>query len=230
MQFVFDRSFDTDLTPANKPAPKADAPIYTKAEFDAAVKDAARTGYEDGRTSGRAEANSATQQSETERQLATLEAIPPALKALFDDADAHHAVLEAQLLQFVLSVFERLAPDVFTALARSEAEREVKNAIRMALGSATLKVHLPPETVKETGDEVLRVSRLNGYGGRVDVKSDPELITGDVRVTWDHGVMEYSFNDICQRVLTSLRSSTDAATSATHPTEQTDRAEAGDDE
>ncbi|WP_163851559.1 hypothetical protein [Pseudooceanicola aestuarii] len=211
MQFVFERSFDTDVQPANTPGSHRVDAIYTRAEFDAAVAEASRIGYDDGRTAGRAEAYTASSLSEAERQLATLEALPAVLETLFADADRHHAALESQLLHFVLSVFERLAPRIRASLAADEAEREAGAAIRMALGSATLRVFLPPETVKPTGDAVLKVAHLNGYGGRIDIAPDPELQTGDVRVSWDHGVMDYSFDAICQRVLDALsRSSAQA--------------------
>ncbi|OWU83201.1 hypothetical protein ATO6_20405 [Oceanicola sp. 22II-s10i] len=206
MQFTYDRDFDTDFDyrPANVPGSGRVGAIYTKEEFDAAVKAARVEGYQDGRISGRAEAMTATAESEAERQVAALEALAPALTALFRDADRHHAVLEAQMLQFIMSVFEQLAPDVAATLARGQAEREAGEAIRMALGSAVLRLALPPEVVRQDADEIKRRARLAGFGGRVEIESDGALAVGDLRAEWDHGVLTYSFNEICQKVMSAL--------------------------
>ncbi len=211
MQFVFDRDFDGELDHAGRVSDMRAGAIYTREEFDEAVKQARADGYADGRTAGRAEASSASEDSEAERQLAALEAVAPALTALFADADRHHAVLEAQMIDFVLSVLGQVAPQLTATLARDQAEREAADAIRMALGSAMLRVHFPPEAKADGEAHIQRTARLAGFAGRVEVKSDPALAPGDVRAEWDHGVMEYSFNDICQRIFDALEAAKAAA-------------------
>lgn len=211
MQFVFDRDFDSDMDPKSRLSEVRIGAVYTRDEHDEAVEAAQKQAYEDGRMAGRAEAAVAAAESDQERQLTALEALAPAMRALLEDADRHHAVLEAQMLDFVLSVFDRVAPQVVEAQARVQAEREVANAVRMALGSAILKVFFAPSAQKDGEAQVQRTARLQGYGGRIEVLPDPELSEGDVRVEWDHGVMRYSFNDICQRILASLGTARDAA-------------------
>lgn len=222
MQFVFDRDFDTDIETVPRPGTARAGAIYTKEEYDAAIAAARADGYNDGRMAGRTEALTSTADSEAERQIAALEAIGPHLARLFDDADRHHAVLEAQMLQFVLSVFERVAPDVAKALAIGQAEREAGEAIRMALGSAALRLHLPPDVVRASGEEIQRRARLSGFGGRVEIATDPSLVVGDLRAEWDHGVLTYSFNDICKRILDALGSAQARAEAGTRPAETED--------
>lgn len=211
MQFVFDRNFDGEVETKARLADVRIGAVYTVAEYDDAVEAAQAQAYEDGRTAGKAEAAVASAQSDHERQLTALEALAPAMTALLEDADRHHAVLEAQMLDFVLSVFQQVAPQVIESQARAQAEREVENAIRMALGSAILKVFFAPSVHKEGEALAQRTARLQGYGGRLEVKPDPELAVGDVRVEWDHGVMRYSFDDICQRILGALGAAKAAA-------------------
>ncbi|MGR3571017.1 FliH/SctL family protein [Brevirhabdus sp.] len=202
MLYVFERTFDSDTArPAVDPATQ---PIYTRAEFDAAVARARAEGAEAGRTAGRDEATAAMTQSDAARELSALEAMAPVLRDLFADRDRHHRALEAQLLQFLLTVFDQVAGDVIGALAPGQAEREARGAVRMALGSASLTMFLPPEQAAAGGAHVLRMARLHGFGGRVEVQPDPALSPGDIRAEWDHGVMEYSFNDICQRIRDAL--------------------------
>jgi len=211
MQFVFDRNFDGEVETRARLSEVRIGAVYTAEDYNEAVEAAEAQGYEDGRVAGRAEAAMAAADSDAERQLTALESLAPAMTALLEDADRHHRVLEAQMLDFVLSVFQQVAPQVIEAQARVQVEREVDNAIRMALGSAILRVYFAPSAHKEGEAQVQRTARLQGYGGRIEVKPDPDLAEGDVRVEWDHGVMRYSFDDICHRILDALKASKAAA-------------------
>lgn len=211
MQFVFDRNFDAEIDTTAGLADVRVGAVFTREEYDEAVEMARAEGYADGRMAGRAEAATAAEDSDAERQLTALEALAPAMVALLRDADHHHAVLEHQMLDFVASVLGQVAPQVIEGLARDQALREVEAAIRMALGSATLKVAFAPDAQKDGEAHVQRTARLSGFGGRVEVTADPALALGDVRVEWDHGVMRYSFNDICNRILGALDATTAAA-------------------
>jgi len=201
MQFVFERDFDGERELRARRSDVRIGAVYTEEEYRAAVEAAQAQAYEDGRTAGRTEAAMASAQSDQERQISALE------------------TLEAQMLDFVLSVFVRVAPQVVETQARAQVEREVDNAIRMALGSAILRVFFAPSAHKEGEAQVQRTARLQGYAGRVEVSPDPELAEGDVRVEWDHGVMRYSFNDICQRILGALGAAKDAAEARTGQSE-----------
>ncbi|MGR3452362.1 hypothetical protein [Pseudooceanicola sp.] len=219
MQFVFDRDFDGEMEVRARRSDVRIGAVYTEQEYEDAIEAAQKQAYEDGRMAGRTEAAMASAQSDQERQLSALESLTPAMAALLQDADRHHAVLEAQMLDFVLSVFDRVAPQVMETQAKAQVEREVDNAIRMALGSAILRVFFAPSVHKEGEVQVQRTARLQGYGGRIEVSPDPELAEGDVRVEWDHGVMRYSFNDICQRILGALGAAKDAAEARTGQSE-----------
>ncbi|MCT4369504.1 hypothetical protein CLG85_003750 [Yangia mangrovi] len=207
MSFIFDRNFDAEAEAQRRGDQAKVGAIYTRAEFDAAVAKAQAEGFEAGLAQGRDEASSAAQQSTSARQVTAVEAIGPALQALFTDADHHHAVLESQMVGFALSVLRQVAPAAGAALAEQEALQEARGAVRMALGAAELKFHFAPEVTESSAAEIQRVARHAGFGGRIEVKPDPALATGDVRAEWDHGVMHYSFNDICQRILGALEDS-----------------------
>lgn len=207
MSFIFDRNFDAEAEAAARGQQVRAGAIYTRAEFDAAVAKAHAEGLEAGLSQGRDEASQAAQQSASARQVSALEAVAPALQALYADADAHHAVLEAQMVGFALSVLRQVAPAASAALSEAEATQEARSAVRMALGAAELKLWFAPEATERASAEVHRIARQSGFGGRLEVKSDPSLAAGDVRAEWDHGVMSYSFNDICQRILGALEDS-----------------------
>ena len=119
-------------------------------------------------------------------------------------AEAHHAALEAQMIDFVLSVFEQLAPDVSAALAEGQARREARSAVRMALGAAQLTLYFPPDSLEAATAELEAAAREVGFGGRLSLRPDPTLQAGAVRAAWDQGVMAYSFAEICARILEAL--------------------------
>ncbi|MEQ5870845.1 hypothetical protein J4E08_13180 [Sagittula sp. NFXS13] len=221
MSYIFERNFDAEQEATQRGEEPVIGAIFTRAELDEAVARAHREGLEAGLAQGQAETLQATQTSASQRQLSALEAVAPALTELIAGADSHRAALETQMVGFVLDVFERLAPDVSAHLAPGQAEREARNAIRMALGSAVLRIWFAPDALDTSGEEVRKAARLAGLGGRLDIKADPELGTGDVRAEWDHGVMTYSFRDICARVLSSLgRTQEDIARSLGQDTQE----------
>ncbi|MBP0484594.1 hypothetical protein [Sagittula salina] len=204
MSYVFDRNFDAEDTALSQGREPVIGAVYTRTDFDAAVAAAREEGFRTGYAQGMAEASAAAETSEAARNLSALEAIAPALRALFADADRHHAALEAQTVDYLLAVFEQLAPDVRDGLSAGQALREARAAVRMALGSAELRLYLAPEAVEDAGAEVRRVARQCGFGGRLEIAPDPALAVGAVRAEWDHGVMRYSFDDLCARILGHL--------------------------
>ena len=144
MSYLFDRNFDAEteaLTPEAAPAPE---PLFTRSDHEQALAEARAAAFEAGYQKGRAEAQEAALASDATRRLQLAEAVVPVLRDLFADAEAHHAALEAQMIDFVLSVFEQLAPDVSAALAEGQARREARSAVRMALGAAPPQPSLRP--------------------------------------------------------------------------------------
>lgn len=204
MSYLFDRNFDAEteaLTPEAAPAPE---PLFTRSDHEQALAEARAAAFEAGYQKGRAEAQEAALASDATRRLQLAEAVVPVLRDLFADAEAHHAALEAQMIDFVLSVFEQLAPDVSAALAEGQARREARSAVRMALGAAQLTLYFPPDSLEAATAELEAAAREAGFGGRLSLRPDPTLQAGVVRAAWDQGVMAYSFAEICARILEAL--------------------------
>ena len=204
MSFVFDRNFDAEGEATARGETPVIGAVFTRAQYEQAVAEAHAAGFEAGLEQGRAEAFDAAEGSQSARRLKVAEAVVPTLRALFEDAQAHHAALEAQMVEFVLSVFSQVAPDVLAALAEGQARRETLGAVRMALGASQLTLFLPPDTVESASAELEAAAREAGFGGRLSLRPDPALSAGDVRAAWDNGVMSYSFAEVCARILGAL--------------------------
>lgn len=205
MTYLFDRNFDSerDRPPGAGPEP-APEPVYSSSQHQEALAEARTAGFEAGLIQGRAEAQKSAMMSDSARRLQLAEAVVPVLRDLFEDSDAHHAALEAQMVDFVLQVFHQLAPDVSEALAEGQARREALSAVRMALGAAQLTLYFAPDSLEDAAAEIEAAARKAGFGGRLSLHPDPALQPGDVRAAWDQGVMAYSFTEICSRILEAL--------------------------
>lgn len=204
MSYLFDRNFDAEPEAGPRGTTQVTEPMIPLAQFEQAVAEARAEGHAAGVAQGRSEALQAAESSESTRRLQLAEAVVPVLQQLFADNEAHHAALEAQMVDFVLSVFEQVAPDVSAALAEGQARREALGAVRMALGAAQLTLYFPPETLEAAAPEMEAAAREAGFAGRLALRPDPALQPGDVRAAWDQGVMSYSFAEICARILEAL--------------------------
>jgi len=204
MSYVFDRNFDAESEATQRGEVPIIGAVYTRADFDAAVAEARAAGFEAGHQHGLMEAGQSAEHSDAARRLAVAEAVVPALHDVFANADRHHAALEAQMVDFVLSVFNQVAPDVTARLAEGQARREALGAVRMALGTAHLELWFAPESLDAAKVELERSARQAGFGGQLSVRADPDLGSGDVRASWDHGAMHFSFREICGRILEAL--------------------------
>lgn len=179
MSFVFDRNFDAEFDAARRGEEPVIGAVFTRAQFDEAVANARREGFEAGVAQGSNETLQATEASASQRQLSALEAVTPALRQLIDDADRHHATLEAQMVGFVLEVFEQLAPDVSAKLAKGQAEREAKNAVRMRSARRCCGSGSPPTRSRARAPRCS--TRRGSPGSGAASTSSPTPISGPAR-------------------------------------------------
>lgn len=205
MPFVFDRDFDEEAEFEQRRRIHAKRAIYTPEDLEAAVQKARKEAYEDGRMSGRTEANIEAAESVASRSADALVVLAPQLKQIIAQADQHKAALEYQLLDYVLTVFRQVAPELArdTALVRTEAE--IKKAIRMAVGTSFLRIHVPADLAGDLTEGIEQQVQASGYSGRVQIQTDPRMKAGDTRVVWDNGLMDFSLTELSDKVLIALK-------------------------
>lgn len=211
MAFVFDRDFDEEAEFEERRRIHAKRAIYTPEDLDAAVAKARKEAYEDGRMAGRAEASIEVGESVAARTADALVVLAPQLKQIITQSDQHKAALEHQLLDYVLTVFRQTAPELAkdTALIRTEAE--IKKAIRMAVGTSYLRIHVPSELAGELSDAIEQQVQASGFDGRVQIQTDARMKPGDTRVVWDNGLMDFSLTELTDKVLTALKQASSEA-------------------
>ena len=204
LNFVPSRDFDAELDAERRADEHRRNAVFTAEEMEDARQAARDAGRDEGRAEGEAAARSAALTTAAERTLAALEAVTPAVATLIAGADRHRAALEAQLMEFVLSVFDRVLPELVRSQAAVRTEAEVRRAVGMALGSARLTLRLPKEAAATFAPDLTRRICAAGFEGRVEIHGDPDLAPGDMRAEWENGFMDYSYAAICNQILGAL--------------------------
>jgi len=208
MSFVFDRDFDEEEEFEARKRIHEKRAIYTPEDLEEAVQKASAAAYEDGRMAGRAEASVEHQDSTASKTADTLVMLAPKLQEILTKSDQHRAALEAQVLDYVLTVARQLLPEILDKTAIIRTEAEVKKAIKMALGASSLRIYIPSELAGEMSTSIEQQVQAAGFDGRVHIQADHRLRAGDARVDWDHGAMDFSLTELCDRTLQALKDAT----------------------
>ncbi|EAR51739.1 flagellar motor switch protein [Oceanicola granulosus HTCC2516] len=196
----------------DEPAEAPDAPpAYDAQELEAARQAA----YAEGVAAGRQAAFEEAAQSLQAREAATLACLDARLGTLVSEAGAHRAALEEQMLDFVLSVAEQVLPEYVAAHGPARVEAELVRTIRLALGSPLLRVVVAPDTAPKVGARLEAAAAAHDYRGRLEVGTDERLAPGEATAAWETGFMEYSYPDVCDRILAALRGRRPAADRST---------------
>lgn len=205
MNHVFTRDFDLELARENQEARRIARACHTPEELQAAVSAAKAEGFADGLVAGHADGLAAAATADDAQKVAALKALQPQITTLVEEADAHRAALEAQLLDFAVSVCEQVFPELLRHRAHDRALAQVRRALAVGLGSPTLQISLSADALTLLRPDLDSAIHEIGLQGRVEMRADTNLAAGDVRVTWDSGFLEYSFTSICDRILQALR-------------------------
>lgn len=211
MPFVFDRDFDEEAEFEERRRIHAKRAIYTPEDLDEAVNKARKEAYEDGRMAGRTEASIEASESVAARSADALVVLAPQLKRIIEQADQHQAALEYQLLDYVLTVFRQIAPELATETALIRSEAEIKKAIRMAVGTSYLRIHVPADLASELTEGIEQQVQASGFAGRLQIQADARMKAGDTKVVWDNGLMDFSLTELSDKALAALRQASSEA-------------------
>lgn len=205
MTLIFDRDFDVELLREQWQARRETRFCHTAEDLAEAVAQARAEAYAMGRSAGHAEGMAEAEATVTAQRASALAALTPQIAALVHAQDSHRAALEAQVLAFALTVCEQVFPELLRLRAHDRALAQARRALSIGLGSVSLQVALSPAALILLRDDLTAAIHGQGLQGRVELRGDPALADGDVRVDWDSGYLEYSFSSICERILKSLR-------------------------
>ena len=197
MSLIFTRNFDAELEERSPTVPKGPS-----AEE---IEEIRRAAFEAGRAQGRAEGVQEAAETLEARREAALERIVPGLLSFLGERDAHDQAIEAQFFDFAISVCEKVFPELLESQAHHRALAQLRRGLRMALGSRKIRVFMAPVDRELLKADLEALSRQNDGEPRLQISTDQRLGSGDVRIEWDHGGLDYSFAALCSEILEALR-------------------------
>lgn len=196
------RNFDED---GSAPRPKPGEKLYTSDEVRAMLRAAHEKGREAGVAEGRAEAEAEAQTSQLAQQAETLEALGVELARLSGEAVEHRAALEAQVIDFALSVAEKVFPELIERLSTERAAQNVRRALKMAIGSTRMRIYLSPAALAALEPEIRQRAAYYKLEPALDLRGDATMQDGEVRMEWDRGSLEHAYERMCAQILEELR-------------------------
>lgn len=201
---VFLRDFDDEAQRRAAEAERARRATITPEELEQALAEARAAAFEEGRAAGHAAGRAEAMAEDTARRTEALLAVRGQMDDILGHAARHRRALEAQALDFAMSVCEKVFPEVIAERGRDRAASAVRRTLRLALGSARLRIRLSPADEAALRPALEQDARLALPGVRAEILRDETLEAGAVRVEWDNGFMEQSFAATCRQILSAL--------------------------
>lgn len=206
MALIFPRNFDDELDRETR----GDVDICTCAhpspeELETRIEAAKSEAYQAGQEAGRAQALEDFHKEADQYQTETLTQVKDHLCNIFEKSNAHNATLEAQVLDFSLSICEQVFPYLLHSQSHERALSQIKKTMRMALSSPYIHIALSETALTYLGPYIEKTSSELGLTDRIKLSSDTKLIDGATHIQWKNGFMEYNFETVCERILTALK-------------------------
>lgn len=194
------RNFDEDGK-----APTHDPDLPTREELEAAVAKAHKQGHIEGYLTGADAGRAEMRKTMETAQAEMIDALTRELGGLAAKSEAEHEALVAQVVGFTLQTCEIVFPEMIERMSEARVRKMATQSLKMAIGSARIKIRLSPATLDAIGPELRQRAAYYKCDHALDLQADPDLQDGDTRMEWDHGSLDYGFAKICDRLLAELR-------------------------
>lgn len=209
---MFLRDFDAEALDAGHPpsTQEAAAPIeaprsYSGDEVERLVAEAREAALQQGREEGVAMARAEAEAGQAARSAAALEAISARLSELLARDALHRRALERDVVDMLVEIGERIAPEFLTAYSADLAQTRIRAGLRMASGSSKLTIRLSPEMARMLEPQLAALAQSGGIDPPPQLATDPALGDGEARLDWDNGGLDYSLERSCEAALAALR-------------------------
>jgi flagellar assembly protein FliH len=200
MSTIFTRDFDAEIEEEILVSPEEPEPL-TEADLEVARAE----GFAAGREVGRGEGFQEALETIDGRRMELASRMEQQIRLFFTEREAHDQALEAQFVDFAISVGEKVFPELIETQSHQRSLAQIRRGLRMAMASRRLLVHLSEDAVEMLESDIRRMAESAGYDGRLDVFPDHDLEAGDVRISWDMGGLDYSFCALSNEIMEALR-------------------------
>ncbi|GAA6209882.1 hypothetical protein NBRC116601_31750 [Cognatishimia sp. WU-CL00825] len=185
-------------------APAAPVYTFTEDELTGLLAEARAQGMEMGETEGRQAGRREILEAQEVKSATALEDIRQQLTEFLAQDAARRTELERDLVDMVLEISERIAPDLIKTMSADLVQARLKDAMRLGARQSKLSLRLSPDTEAAIAAD-LRNAFVAEQVTNADIIADPSLTNGEAKMSWENGFMNYSLDRICAELLDALR-------------------------
>lgn len=206
MTLIFCRNFDDELDQemgrdASSCTCAHPSPEEMEARIEAAKKEAFQAGLEAGHDKALKQFREEADQNHSD----ALQSIKDHLRKILEKSDSHGDALEAQVLDFGLSICEQVFPYLLHSQSQERAVTQIKKTMRMALNSPYINIAVSETALPQLKPLIEQAAEELGLKDQIKLLPDAKLMDGATHIEWKNGFMEYSFEMVCERILTALK-------------------------
>jgi len=206
MTLIFRRNFDDELDQeTGKGLNDCTCSHPSPEELEVRIQAAKEEAYQAGLEAGHNKALEQFRQETDQNHIDAVQSIKDHLHNIFEKSDNHNDALEAQVLDFGLSVCEQVFPYLLHHQSQERAVTQIKKTMRMALNSPYIKIAVSQTALPQLKPLIEKAAQEMGLKKQIKLITDPKLIDGATHIEWKNGFMSYSFETVCERILTALK-------------------------
>lgn len=188
-KFLFDTCFDAERSARARAAAEAKAaaeapppPTFGEAE----LAEARETAFAEGKAAGLAEAG----KTNNARLAAAVEALPPILARMAEEAAAETEERHRSTLEAALTVVRKLFPQLARAHGLEEAHAVIAACLDRLRDEPRVVVRCADGDLDALRERAEQASARGGFEGKLVFLADERLAPGDLRVEWADGGAE----------------------------------------
>jgi len=194
-RFVFDNYFDTN-----------DKGVTVARDFTVEdLEQARREGFEEGKASGREEAQASINQQVAD----ALANASRAFQALQQGMEGLKQEVEIDALRTVTMIVGKIVPYYAGKHGLKEVEALVHDCLAATYDEPRVVVRAHGSILGPLTDHLDQITTSSGFNGNVVALEDPSLSPGDCRVEWADGGAERDVERVWESIKTSLARFTD---------------------
>lgn len=206
MTLVFSRNFDEEENwESGQGGKNCGCDKLSAEEVDALVEVAKAEAFQSGLDEGYNSALAKFREEADQTQSAALADIQSQLRSLFEKINYHNTALEAQILDFTLSICEQVFPYLQHTQSHERALAQIQKTMRLALKSPHINIILSNSALPKLTPFIDQLAGELGIEDQIKLSSDEKLDDGATVVEWQNGFMNYNFDVVCERILTALK-------------------------
>ncbi len=174
-------------------------PVYSQAEIDAALHDGKKLGYSEGFAAGQSAAAQAID-AKTERANEIIANLHEAIGELPARYTALIAEESRALSGLVLAIARKVVSAQTAQAAAPMIEALVNQCLPIVFSKPRLSIELAPEMLEPTLERIEAQLAREGFEGELQVKPNPDMPPGDIKLDWGHGQMTRSSEQLWQSI------------------------------